>query len=208
MLKLPTTIVSDLAIHDNDPDRRGTYGRGIWVLDDFAVLRPNSGGPVRGNSSLQAERSVRVRPQCELTHALPEGKCRRRRNPPQEPSSLTPSAAPPSADIAIDVLGIREASIVRHLSSALPPPVREARARHGKLWLRRRARCPRTLGSIVPRGTVRYDPPPAFAHAFGLQRQSRLRRRRSLKALWPLPGRYRIRLTVDGRPVHGSRSPL
>jgi len=38
MLNLPTTIVSDLAIHDNDLIA-GTYGRGIWVLDDFAVLR-------------------------------------------------------------------------------------------------------------------------------------------------------------------------
>src|SRR3989441_2936118 len=38
MLNLPTTVVSDIAIHDNDLII-GTYGRGIWVLDDYAVLR-------------------------------------------------------------------------------------------------------------------------------------------------------------------------
>ncbi|MFN2570235.1 MAG: WD40/YVTN/BNR-like repeat-containing protein [Gemmatimonadales bacterium] len=38
MLNLPTTMFRDIAIHDNDLIV-GTFGRGIWVLDDFAVLR-------------------------------------------------------------------------------------------------------------------------------------------------------------------------
>src|SRR6266513_1983079 len=38
MLNLPTTQFNDIAIHDNDLIV-GTYGRGIWILDDYAVLR-------------------------------------------------------------------------------------------------------------------------------------------------------------------------
>src|SRR5256885_4212217 len=44
MLNLPTTVVSDVAIHENDLIV-GTYGRGIWVLDDFAVLRQLGAAP-------------------------------------------------------------------------------------------------------------------------------------------------------------------
>ena len=37
-LNLPTTVVSDMTVHDNDLVI-STYGRGFWILDDVSPLR-------------------------------------------------------------------------------------------------------------------------------------------------------------------------
>jgi photosystem II stability/assembly factor-like uncharacterized protein len=41
-LNLPTTVVSDLTVHDNDVVI-STYGRGFWILDDVSPLRQARG---------------------------------------------------------------------------------------------------------------------------------------------------------------------
>src|SRR3989441_2500235 len=76
MLNLPTTGVSDIAIHDNDLII-GTYGRGIWVLDDYAVLRQLGGGaPPAGthlfkpSDAVRVRRNVRYNPPPAFAHAF------------------------------------------------------------------------------------------------------------------------------------------
>jgi len=195
MLNLPTTIVSDLAIHDNDLIA-GTYGRGIWVLDDFAVLRQLGAGSA-GTRLFTPSDAVRVRRNVNYNTPFPK-EVPQAQNPPQGAVISYSLGATPSADIAIDVLDSR-GSIVRHLSSAAPTPVREAaRAPMESFWLAPPTALSANVGLNRATWDLRYDPPPAFAHAFVFNGNPGSTPAEPEGAL-ALPGRYRIRLTVDGR---------
>jgi hypothetical protein len=50
-LNLPVTSVRDFAIHDNDLVV-GTHGRGVWVIDDVAVLRQAADIPLSADAFL------------------------------------------------------------------------------------------------------------------------------------------------------------
>ena len=101
-LNLPNTSYRDIAFRDNDLVV-GSYGRGIWILDDFAVLRQMT--PAVAN---------------EAVHLFtPDPSVRMRRNvnadtpfPPEVPHALNPLdgviihyslASKPSGDITLDV---------------------------------------------------------------------------------------------------------
>ncbi len=63
-LKLPNTSYRDIVIHGNDLVV-GTYGRGIWVLDDFSPLRQIT--PATAAEPVHLFASVRIRrsnPRC------------------------------------------------------------------------------------------------------------------------------------------------
>src|SRR2546427_174656 len=124
MLNLPTTMVDDIAIHDNDLIV-GTYGRGIWVLDDFAVLRQLRAAVASDPAHLfKPSEAIRVRRNVDYNTPFPK----------EEPQAPNPApgaiiyyllGSKPSEDIGIDVLDAH-GNLVRHLTSAPSTPVREA----------------------------------------------------------------------------------
>src|SRR6058998_3620669 len=196
MLNLPTTIVNDIAIHDNDLIV-GTYGRGIWVLDDYAVLRQLAPSTSAATHLFKPSDAVRLRRNVDYNTPFPK----------EEPQALNPPSGAliyyslgtkPAADIAIDVLDARGA-VVRHMTSAAPTPLREAaRAPMEQFWLAQPGALPANVGLNRATWDLRYDPPPAFAHAFVFNGNPGSTPAEPEGAL-ASPGRYRIRLTVDGR---------
>src|SRR5260370_20729289 len=123
-LNLPNTSYRDMVVKGNDLVV-GTYGRGIWVLDDFSPLR-----------------QIAVTTASEPVHLFAPGDAVRvRRNvgadtpfPPEVPHALNPPdgaiiyyylAAKPAGEIARDVLA-GSGTRVRHLSSAPIAPVKQA----------------------------------------------------------------------------------
>jgi len=196
-LNLPNTSVRDLAFHDNDLVA-GTYGRGIWVLDDYAVLRQLTPSAAAEPAHLFA----------------PGGAARVRRNvsyntpfPADEPSAPNPPegmivyyslGARPAGEVTLDVLDAA-GSVVRHLSSVAPAPVREAaRPPAPDFWLARPRPLPTNAGLNRANWDLRYDPPPAFAHSFEVNGNPGLTPA-SPEGPLVLPGTYTLRLTVNGR---------
>ena len=194
MLNLPTTVFNDMAIHDNDLIV-GTYGRGIWVLDDFAVLRQLDGGLT--TRLFTPSDAVRMRRNVDFNTPFPKEEPQAP-NPPEGAIIYYSLGAKPSADIAIDVLDAR-GNVVRHLTSAPLAPVREApRAPMEQFWLATPRALPVDVGLNRVAWNLRYDTPPAFAHTFAFNGNPG-----STPALpeGPLvtPGVYTVRLTVDGK---------
>src|SRR5206468_3667161 len=101
-LNLPNTSYRDMVVHDNDLVV-GTYGRGIWVLDDFSPLRQLTPALASAPVHLFAPGdAVRVRRNVgadtpfppEVPHAL---------NPPDGALIYYYLAAKPAGDISLDV---------------------------------------------------------------------------------------------------------
>jgi len=197
MLNLPTTIINDIAIHDNDLIV-GTYGRGIWVLDDYVVLRQFGSAPAKTSTRL----------------FTPSGAVRLRRNvmyntpfPKEVPQATNPTdgaiiyyalGTTPSSDVSIDVLDAR-GRVVRHTSSVPPRPIREmARPPMESLWLAPPRGLSTNVGLNRTNWDLRYDPPPAIRHGFEFNGNP------GVTLMAPegplvLPGTYTVRLTVDGK---------
>jgi photosystem II stability/assembly factor-like uncharacterized protein len=196
-LNLPTTSYRDIVIKGNDLVV-GTYGRGIYILDDFAVIR-------------QMTTAI----ESEAVHLFaPDTTVRVRRNvnadtpfPPEVPHALNPLdgvfihytlASKPTSAITIDVLDSAGA-VVRHLSSVADAPVKEAaRPPHPNWWVAAPQALPTDVGMNRTNWDLRYDAPPAFSHSFEINANPGLTPPAPEGAL-AAPGTYTIKLTVDGK---------
>ena len=196
MQNLPNTPVRDITIKGNDLIV-ATHGRGLWILDDISMLRQRT--PVVAN---------------EPVHLLAPGEVTRvRRNvnadtplPPEVPHALNPPdgaiidywlGAPPAGAVTLDVLDAA-GRVVRHLSSIAVAPVPEAaRPPHASIWVAPPFRLPANTGANRTNWDLRRDPPPAFRHGFEINANPGLTPATPQGAL-VLPGRYTLRLTVDG----------
>jgi photosystem II stability/assembly factor-like uncharacterized protein len=195
-LNLPTTIVSDIAIHDNDLIV-GTYGRGIWVLDDYAVLRQLGGAGVMATRLFKPSDAVRMRRNVDFNTPFPKEEPQAP-NPPAGAIIYYGLSARPSADIALDVLDAK-GNVVRHMTSAPATSVREApRAPMEQFWLALPTALPVNIGLNRATWDLRYDPPPAFAHTFAFNGNPGSTPPLPEGPL-ALPGAYTVRLTVDGK---------
>jgi len=197
MLNLPTTSFRDIAIKGNDLIV-GTYGRGIFVLDDYAVLR-------QMNASVPNE---------DVHLFKPDGAVRLRRNvgadtpfPPEVPHALNPPdgaiiyywlGSKASGKVTLDVLDSAGAA-VRHYSSDPITPVREAaRPPHPNFWVVVEQPLPTDVGMHRVNWNLRYDAPPAFTHTFEINANPGETPASPEGALVP-PGVYTVRLTVNGK---------
>ena len=211
-LNLPNTSYRDIVIHGNDLVV-GTYGRGIWVLDDISPLR----------QMMTAEAS-------EPVHLFAPGEAVRvRRNvgndtpfPPEVPHALNPPdgaiiyyslATKPAGTITLEVLDAA-GTAVRHMTSGPVEPVKEAaRPPEPDFWIAPPFRLPAEAGGNRTYWDLRADAPPAFTHSFGINANPGLTPPSPLGPLVP-PGTYTLRLTVDGKSytqpltvVNDPRSP-
>jgi photosystem II stability/assembly factor-like uncharacterized protein len=194
---LPNTSYRDIAIKDNDLVV-ATYGRGIWILDDYSALR-------QMNLAVSAEPAHLFKPGDAV---------RLRRNvgyntpfPPEVPHALNPPdgvivsyalASKPAGEILLDVLD-PAGKVVRHLSSAPIAPVAEAaRPPHPNFWVATPAPMPAAVGLNRVNWDLRYDAPPAFSRSFEINANPGLTPA-SPEGPLALPGVYTLRLTVDGR---------
>ena len=197
MLNLPTTSFRDMTIHDNDLVV-ATYGRGIWVLDDYAVLRQMTPAVASAPVHLfKPDDAVRVRRNVnadtpfppEVPHAL---------NPPDGAIIYYSLASRPAGEVTLDVLDA-SGSVVRHLSSTPPAPVPEAaKPPEPNFWLAPPTSLPANAGLNRVNWDLRYDAPPAFRHSFEINANPE-QTPASPEGPLALPGTYTLRLNVDGK---------
>ena len=197
MFNLPNTAYTDIVIKGNDL-LVSTYGRGIYILDDFSVLR-------------QLTAAVAAEP----VHLFTPGEAMRtRRNvgyntpfPPEVPHALNPRdgvalsyalASPPSGEISLDVLDAT-GKLVRHLSSAPIVPVTEAaRPPHPNFWVETPTPLTKTAGMNRVYWDLRYDAPQAVTHSYEINANPELTPASPEGLLAPV-GVYTFRLTVNGK---------
>ncbi|MGH7593123.1 MAG: WD40/YVTN/BNR-like repeat-containing protein, partial [Gemmatimonadales bacterium] len=196
-LNLPNTSYRDIVVKDNDLVV-GTYGRGIWVLDDISPLR-----------------QITPAITSELAHLFTPGDAIRVRRdvngdtpfPPEVPHALNPPpgaiiyyylSARPSGDITVDVLDAA-GKPVRHLSSASIAPFNEPPPPIPDFWMEPRTPLPTSVGTNRINWDLRYDSPPAFSHNYA-QVMGAIPGGTPASPEGPLalPGVYTIKLTVDG----------
>ncbi len=197
MLNLPTTSYRDITIHGNDLVV-GTYGRGIWILDDYTVLRQITPAIASEPAHLfKPDEAMRVRRNVnadtpfppEVPHAL---------NPPEGALVYYSLAARPSAPVTLDVFDAAGGP-VRHLSSVPEPPVPEAaRPPEPNFWIAPPYAIPASDGLNRAHWDLRYDAPPSFTHSFEINANPGLTPPSPEGPVAP-PGTYTLKLTAGGR---------
>jgi photosystem II stability/assembly factor-like uncharacterized protein len=206
-LNLPTTVVSDLTVHESDL-AISTYGRGFWILDNVSPLRQVraalAASPV---FVFKPEPASRIR--WDNTQDTPV--------PPEMVVGENPLegavldyylAAPASGPIS---LSISDASgtIVRQYSS-VPPPRDPTMANVPEYWLAPLAGLPVSAGMHRVAWDLRYADPPTLNYGYGGTpldyREYTLSwhaipgrtPRTTLLGPMALPGAYTATLTVNG----------
>ncbi len=211
-LNLPNSSYRDVVVHGNDVVVC-TYGRGIWVLDDISPLRQIT--PAAANEAVHLFApgdAVRVRRnvgadtpfQPEVPHAL---------NAPDGALIYYWLAAQPAGDITLDVLDAGGA-VVRHMTSAVIAPVKEAeQPPEPNWWIAPPLRLPTAVGLNRVNWDLRTDDPPAFSHSFEINANPGLTPPSPEGPLVP-PGVYTLRFTAAGKTyrqpvtvVNDPRSP-
>ena len=195
-LNMPDAPCWDLAIKGDDLIV-GTYGRGIWVLDDYSLLRQVAPGMEAAPARLFAPAdAIRVRRNVGSNTPLP----------PEVPHALNPPdgavldywlGAAPTAVITLEVLDA-SGEVVRHLSSAPIPPMAEIpRVPFPEYWLARPKGMPVEVGTNRINWDLRYDAPRVFTHEFEINANRGLTPP-SPEGPLALPGTYTVRLMVNG----------
>ncbi|MGI8546047.1 MAG: WD40/YVTN/BNR-like repeat-containing protein, partial [Gemmatimonadaceae bacterium] len=212
MLNLPNTSYRDITFHGNDLIV-GTYVRGIWILDSYAVLRQLTPAlPDERVHLFAPAEAVRVRRNVnadtpfppEVPHAL---------NPPDGAITYYSLASKPAADMALDVMDA-SGTVVRHMSSAPSATVPEAtHPPEPNFWLAPPMSLPTNIGINRANWDLRYDSPPAFVHSFEINANPG-QTPPSPEGPLALPGVYTLKLTVAGKSyvqqvtvVNDPRSP-
>ena len=196
-LNLPNTSYRDAVIHGNDLVV-GTYGRGIWVLDDYAPLRQVTAATEKESVHLFAPGdAIRVRRNVgadtpfppEVPHAA---------NPPDGAIIYYHLASKPAGEISLDVLDA-SGSVVRHMSSAPVEPVKEAaQPPEPNFWIATPQSLSTDAGTNRVNWDVRADAPAALTHTFEINADPGLTPPSPVGPLVP-PGVYTLRLMVGGK---------
>ena len=196
-LNLPNTSYRDIAFAGNDL-LVGTYGRGIYILDDYVVLR-------------QLTPAVATEP-VHLFKPDPTVRTRRNTNfdtpfPPEVPHALNPPDGviiyysldgKPSGPVTLDVLD-SAGTTLRHMSSVAGEPVKEAaKPPHPNWWVAPPQSLPAAAGLNRANWDLRFDAPPALAHSFEINANPGLTPTTPEGIMTP-PGTYTVKLTVNGR---------
>ncbi len=206
---LPNTSYRDAVIKGNDLIV-GTYGRGLYILDDISILRQMTPAiETEGVHLFQPADAIRLRRNVgqdtpyppEVPHA---------ENAPDGALIYYALAADASGEVTIDV---RDATgtVVRHLSSVAGPPVAEAaQPPHPNFWLATPHPLPTSAGLHRVNWDLRHDAPPTFRHSYEINANPG-NTPPSPEGPLVAPGVYTLRLTVNGaqytQPVRVKNDP-
>lgn len=195
-LNLPVTALSDLVVHGDDLVL-ATYGRGIWILDDFSPLREiaTSAEPVHLYKPATA---IRVRRSLgedtpfppEVPHAA---------NPPLGAVIDYSLAAKPTGIVTLEIVD-RSGQVVRHMSSIPAEPYTDPKPAVPDFWFESRNPLPTEIGLNRVTWNLRYDTAPAVFHDPSYYGEP-VEHATPFAIEGPLvpPGVYTARLTVDGK---------
>ena len=202
---LPTTSIRDLAVHTDYHVNDlviGTYGRGLWILDDITPLREIAADSKAISASsaylFKPEEAIRTRMNSNwdqpFSVEMPNAP-----NPPYGVIVDYYLSQKPDGPIQLQVFDA-QSNLVRTISSTLPPPI-EGQA-YPRYWLA----SPESLALSTNPGENRinwdlqYDDPPAFQH--DLENQMNMvvgGTTAGPHGPQVIPGAYTLKLTVDGK---------
>lgn len=197
-LNLPAVTVTDLQIHGNDLIA-ATFGRAIWVLDDFSPLRQITSATMAEAAHLyKPGGGYRTRRNVNLDTPLPP-EVPHAQNPPQGAMIYYSLGAEPKGEISLDILD-SSGKLVRHYSSTPAPPYSDPPTAIPDFWIAVRRPLSKNIGLNGMNWDGRYEAPPAFVH----DPQDTIEANpgatpQSVEGPLALPGEYTVRLTVDGR---------
>ena len=196
-INLPATSIRDLVIHQDDIVI-GTHGRSFWILDNITPLRQADANVADADAHLFAPQlTYRVRRNNNTDTPLP----------PEEPFGKNPPDGAmidyflKAANDSPMILDVFDAAgkLVRHFSSTdKPTPVDPNELNIPVYWIRPQQPLSAMAGMHRFVWDLHYPPPDSLDHEFPI---SAIYRDTPRYPLGPvvLPGRYSVKLTVDGK---------
>ena len=135
MLNLPTTSFRDITFRGNDLIV-GTYGRGIFVLDDYAVLRQISNATANEDVRLfKPDAAVRVRRNVGADTPFPPRSAARAQSARRRHHLLLAWIEARAAESTLDVLDSAGAAVRHYSSDPIAPVPEAARPPHPNFWV-------------------------------------------------------------------------
>lgn len=195
---MPATSIRDLVIKDDDLVV-GTHGRGFWIMDDITPLRQVTPAIVAGGAHLfRPGLATRVRPRMYTDTPLPPDEPRSE-NPP-DGVILSYHLGQPASDLTLEILDASGALVRRFVKGVNPDPDPRANGNWPDWWIAPSPVLLADAGLHRFAWDLRYPRPNVSAFSFPI---SAVPGRTVPEPLGPLvrPGRYTVRLTVDGRRV-------
>jgi len=187
----------DLQVHDNDLIV-GTHGRSIWILDNLTPLRQIAAAARATPAYLfQPAAAYRVRWNANTDTPLP----------PDEPAGQNPPdgalidyhlTAAPTGPVTLEIRDAR-GGLVRRFSSTDTVPV-DSGLNIPDYWMRPPQVVATTAGMHRFVWDLHYAPPAALSHNYPISAIYRDTWREPRGPV-ALPGRYEVRLTVNGRAL-------
>ena len=201
---LPHTSMRDLAIHDADLIV-ATHGRGFWVLDDISRLRELALARLKDPFLVTPAPAYRV----------PRSTWSDTPIPPDEPVAANPPDGavleyflPRDARgvVVLEVLDGEGAVVRRYASDERPGPSGAELERQlvPPYWVAAARTLPTAAGMHRWLWDLRYPPPLTLSHGYPISAVPHATPREPFGPV-AVPGRYTVRLTVDGRR---SEAPL
>ncbi len=198
-LNLPATSVRDLVVHDSDLVV-GTHGRSFWILDDMTPLRHAAevaAAVAAGDAYLYPPAgAVRARWNENTDTPLPTDEPTAP-NPPDGAVLDYHLARPATTPVVLELLD-QQGRLVRRFSSQDAIAPLDTDLNIPTWWIR----SPQSLGTDAGMHRFVWDlhgpPPPAPRHEYPIAAVPHDTPREP-RGPWVLPGRYGVRLTVDGR---------
>jgi len=208
-LNLPTTVVSDLTVHDNDVVI-STYGRGFWILDDVSPLRQIRTAMASSAPAFLFKPAPASRARWDNTQDTPlPPEMKVGDNPPEGAIIdyyLSTAASGPVTLTITDASG----ATVREFTNVAPPPD-TTMANVPEYWLAPPMVLPVSEGMHRVNWDLRYPDPPTLNYGYSgnlldyreytltwhaLPGQTP---RTTLVGPMVLPGKYTAKLTVNGQ---------
>jgi photosystem II stability/assembly factor-like uncharacterized protein len=192
---MPASSIRDVVVHEDDLVV-GTHGRSIWILDNIAPLRELAQAARAERAYLYGPpRATRVRWNMFSDTPLP----------PEEPAGANPPDGatldyylPRAAgEVVIEVLDASGGAVRRFSSRDADETIDPSALPYPAYWFRPPQRVATTAGHHRIVWDLRYPIPPGTERTFSI---AAIHRNTPSGPVGPFvhPGRYRVRLTVDG----------
>lgn len=193
---MPASSIRDLVIHENDLVV-GTHGRSIWILDNIALLRELQEATSTSPFLFQPSDAIRVRDNMFSDTPLP----------PEEPTAQNPPDGAiidyminqEAETVRLEILDPSDGAVIRSFSSHdLKEQIDTTALPHPTYWIRPEQELGTRVGQHRFIWDLKHEPPRGAKRQFSIAATYKGTPSGPVGPL-VMPGRYVIRLTVDGR---------